>query len=43
MSGMAHDLKNPLSTVRFSALMLREQGLDGDDPRGELIDSIGES
>lgn len=43
MSGMAHDLKNPVSTVRFSALMLREQGLNDDDPRGELIDGIIES
>ena len=40
MSVVAHDLKNPLSTIRFSALLLRE---DPDAPaarRGEIVDGI---
>jgi two-component system sensor histidine kinase/response regulator len=40
MSAVAHDLKNPISAVRFSALMLREQGVASPDPRAELVDSI---
>lgn len=40
MSGVAHDLKNPISAVRFSALLLRDQGLVSPDPRAELVDDI---
>jgi two-component system, sensor histidine kinase and response regulator len=40
MSAVAHDLKNPISAVRFSGLLLREQGLVHPDPRGELVESI---
>jgi len=40
MSAVAHDLKNPVSAVRFSALMLRDQGLVPPDPRAELVESI---
>lgn len=40
MSAVAHDLKNPISAVRFSALMLRDQGLTSPDPRAELVDEI---
>lgn len=43
MSAVAHDLKNPVSAIRFSALMLREEGLRSPDPRAELVDSIHES
>lgn len=43
MSAVAHDLKNPVSAVRFSALMLRDQGLVPPDPRAELVDDIVES
>lgn len=40
MSVVAHDLKNPISAVRFSALLLRDGGLRSPDPRGELVDEI---
>ncbi len=43
MSAVAHDLKNPISSVRFSALMLRDQGIMPPDPRAELVDEIVES
>ncbi len=43
MSAVAHDLKNPISSIRFSAYMLRDEGVGGDDPRGELVDTILES
>jgi two-component system sensor histidine kinase/response regulator len=43
MSAVAHDLKNPISAVRFSALMLRDQGLVSPDPRAELVEDIVES
>ena len=43
LSGVAHDLKNPISSIRFSALMLRDEGLREPDPRAELVDSIIES
>jgi two-component system sensor histidine kinase/response regulator len=43
MSAVAHDLKNPISAVRFSALMLRDQGVTPPDPRAELVDNIVES
>lgn len=40
MSVVAHDLKNPLSTIRFSALLLRENSELPPDRRAEVIDSI---
>jgi two-component system sensor histidine kinase/response regulator len=40
MSAVAHDLKNPISSVRFSAHMLRDEGLKAPDPRAELVDTI---
>ena len=40
MSAVAHDLKNPISAVRFSALLLRDQGLVAPDPRSELVEDI---
>ena len=43
MSAVAHDLKNPISSVRFSAHMLRDEGLKAPDPRAELVDTILES
>lgn len=43
MSAVAHDLKNPISSVRFSAYMLRDEGLKAPDPRAELVDTILES
>jgi two-component system, sensor histidine kinase and response regulator len=43
MSAVAHDLKNPISSVRFSAYMLRAEGLRPPDPRAELVDTILES
>jgi two-component system, sensor histidine kinase and response regulator len=43
MSAVAHDLKNPISAVRFSALMLRDQGMVPPDPRAELVEDIVES
>lgn len=43
MSAVAHDLKNPVSAVRFSAHLLRNEGLRAPDPRAELVDSIIES
>lgn len=43
MSAVAHDLKNPLASVRFSALLLREQGLAAPDPRAELVEAIVEA
>jgi signal transduction histidine kinase len=43
MSAVAHDLKNPISSVRFSAYMLRDEGLKAPDPRAELVDTIMES
>jgi two-component system sensor histidine kinase/response regulator len=43
MSAVAHDLKNPISAVRFSALMLRDQGIMPPDPRSELVEDIVES
>lgn len=43
MSAVAHDLKNPISSVRFSAFMLRDEGLKAPDPRAELVDTILES
>ncbi len=43
MSAVAHDLKNPISSVRFSAFMLRDEGLRPPDPRSELVDTILES
>jgi len=43
MSVVAHDLKNPISSVRFSAYMLRDDGLKAPDPRAELVDTILES
>lgn len=43
MSAVAHDLKNPVSAVRFSALLLRDQGLVPPDPRAELVEEIVDS
>ena len=43
MGAVAHDLKNPISAVRFSAYMLRQEGLSSPDPRAELVDNIVES
>jgi two-component system sensor histidine kinase/response regulator len=43
MSAVAHDLKNPISAVRFSALVLRDQGIVRPDPRAELVDEIVQS
>lgn len=43
MSVVAHDLKNPISAVRFSALMLRDEGVKPPDPRSALVDAIVES
>jgi two-component system sensor histidine kinase/response regulator len=43
MSAVAHDLKNPISSVRFSAFMLRDEGLKAPDPRAELVDTILDS
>lgn len=43
MSAVAHDLKNPISSMRFSAYMLRDEGLKAPDPRAELVDTILES
>jgi signal transduction histidine kinase len=43
MSAVAHDLKNPISSMRFSAYMLRDEGLKAPDPRAELVDTIVES
>jgi two-component system sensor histidine kinase/response regulator len=40
MSAVAHDLKNPVVAMRDTALRLREQGLTGTEPRGELVDEI---
>jgi two-component system sensor histidine kinase/response regulator len=40
MSAVAHDLKNPISAVRFSALLLQDQGVVAPDPRAELVDEI---
>ncbi len=40
MSAVAHDLKNPISSVRFSAMLLRDQGLVLPDPRAELVEDI---
>ena len=43
MSAVAHDLKNPISSMRFSAYMLRDEGLKAPDPRAELVDTILET
>lgn len=43
MSAVAHDLKNPISSLRFSALMLQEQGIKPPDRRAELVESMVES
>jgi two-component system sensor histidine kinase/response regulator len=43
MSAVAHDLKNPISSMRFSAYMLRDEGLKAPDPRAELVDTILDS
>jgi len=43
MSAVAHDLKNPVSAMRISALVLRDQGLVAPDPRAELVDEIVKS
>lgn len=43
LSVIAHDLKNPIAAMRYGAFMLRDQGVTGDDPRGELVDSICET
>ncbi len=40
LSVVAHDLKNPLSSIRFSAIMLEESGLEDPDPRAELVRTI---
>ena len=40
MSAVAHDLKNPISAARFSALLLRDHGITPPDPRAELVDDI---
>lgn len=40
MAAVAHDLKNPISSVRFAALTLRDEGIDAADPRHELVDTI---
>ena len=43
MSAVAHDLKNPISAVRFSAMILRDEGLKAPDPRAEIVDNIIEA
>jgi two-component system, sensor histidine kinase and response regulator len=43
IGAVAHDLKNPISSVRFAALTLREQGFEARDPRRELVESIVDS
>ncbi|MGH8019057.1 MAG: hybrid sensor histidine kinase/response regulator, partial [Opitutaceae bacterium] len=40
LSVVAHDLKNPLSSIRFSAIMLKESGVVEPDPRAELVNTI---
>lgn len=43
MAFLAHDLKNPIGAVRFSAHMLRDEGVRAPDPRGELVEAIIDS
>ncbi len=40
MAAVAHDLKNPISSVRFAAHTLRDDGIGPEDPRRELVDTI---
>lgn len=40
MATVAHDLKNPISSVRFAAHALRDGGIGPEDPRRELVDTI---
>ena len=43
MSTIAHELKNPLTAIQTAGILLRDSGLSGNEPRGELVESILES